>query len=136
MFNANNAIADMDDVRYVAHMATLIAMQSFRACQLAANLQGAPCGIKANLDVSIVLDMSGQSKAKFKIAGRRNIYCQEGRYVAHMATLIAMQSFRACQLAANLQGPGPGIEHVAIGRPLGDQSQLGRIYRVRHVWAK
>jgi hypothetical protein len=34
------------------------------------------------------------------------------RYVAHMATLIAMQSFRACQLAANLQGPGPGIEHV------------------------
>jgi hypothetical protein len=24
----------------------------------------------------------------------------------------------------------------AIGRPLRDQSQLGRIYRVRHVWAK
>jgi hypothetical protein len=34
--------------------------------------------VKVQKAVSIVLDMSGQSKAKFKIAGRRNIYCQEG----------------------------------------------------------
>jgi hypothetical protein len=47
----NNAIADMDDVRYVAHMATLIAMQSFRACQLAANLQGPGPGIEHVVDL-------------------------------------------------------------------------------------
>lgn len=41
-----NAIADMDDVRYMAYMATLIVAQSSTECQLAADLQRPALALK------------------------------------------------------------------------------------------